>query len=507
MEPKLTRTAPYGNQRIEQDVDAILRRMREYDRRLKTVAGGLGRTGATGAAGKDAEEETIRNNSGAQMNAYYLYGLGSGGAFAAASHGSVEALVQVKRNIAVDTEGPVRRGGSSVVVLEDPAAGVTAGASLYLSATAGKVTPNNPGDGRVVATAISPTVAADGTVPAWLNLPSMQTVNNTTAAIKDHGALTGLADDDHTQYLNNTRHDTTDRHALGTVVPHDDHTALSNVGSNTHAEIDTAVAASASHIAATSGIVHGLTLTDILLVDGSRIATLFKTDNIQLDGNTISTLNANGNLILAPKGTGKVGVGGTPIRLFEVYAGGTLVPGNSTNLYLNFAALQDHSAYRGLQFGYDLSGVIGLIASVGIVDFRAFTGGNYVRTMRIDNSGNVGILGDLYLGNQALTSGTINLNRYTVFAGPATSAKTFTLPNANAILAAVASAGTNGQILYRDSTAATGFKMDDPPAAGDILPDQTGNSGKFLTTNGSAASWAAVENLTLAIGAYEVNAT
>ena len=40
----------------------------------------------------------------------------------------------------------------------------------------------------------------------------------------DHGAaLSGLGDDDHTQYLNNTRHDTTTRHTLGTVVPHDDH--------------------------------------------------------------------------------------------------------------------------------------------------------------------------------------------------------------------------------------------------------------------------------------------
>lgn len=40
--------------------------------------------------------------------------------------------------------------------------------------------------------------------------------------INSHNKLSGLADDDHTQYLNETRHDTTDRHTLGTVVPHDD---------------------------------------------------------------------------------------------------------------------------------------------------------------------------------------------------------------------------------------------------------------------------------------------
>lgn len=53
----------------------------------------------------------------------------------------------------------------------------------------------------------------------------------------DHGnALTGLGDDDHTQYLNNTRHDTTTRHTLGTVVPHDDHGALSGLGDDDHSQ-------------------------------------------------------------------------------------------------------------------------------------------------------------------------------------------------------------------------------------------------------------------------------
>jgi hypothetical protein len=37
--------------------------------------------------------------------------------------------------------------------------------------------------------------------------------------VSDHGELEGLGDDDHSQYLNNLRHDTTDRHTLGDVVP------------------------------------------------------------------------------------------------------------------------------------------------------------------------------------------------------------------------------------------------------------------------------------------------
>ena len=48
--------------------------------------------------------------------------------------------------------------------------------------------------------------------------------------------------------------------------------------------------------------------------------------------------------------------------------------------------------------------------------------------------------------------------------------------------------GTNGQYLQADSSTATGLKW----ASVDALPSQTGNSGKYLTTNGSAASWGTV---------------
>jgi hypothetical protein len=50
----------------------------------------------------------------------------------------------------------------------------------------------------------------------------------------DHGGLGGLSDDDHSQYLNTARHDTTTRHTLGTVVPHDDHGSLSGLLDDDH---------------------------------------------------------------------------------------------------------------------------------------------------------------------------------------------------------------------------------------------------------------------------------
>jgi hypothetical protein len=49
--------------------------------------------------------------------------------------------------------------------------------------------------------------------------------------------------------------------------------------------------------------------------------------------------------------------------------------------------------------------------------------------------------------------------------------------------------GTNGYYLKANSSTATGLEW----AAVDALPSQSGNAGKYLTTNGTAASWASVD--------------
>ncbi len=50
------------------------------------------------------------------------------------------------------------------------------------------------------------------------------------------------------------------------------------------------------------------------------------------------------------------------------------------------------------------------------------------------------------------------------------------------------SVGTNGYFLKANSGAALGVEW----AAVDALPSQTGNGGKYLTTDGSTASWGAI---------------
>lgn len=50
--------------------------------------------------------------------------------------------------------------------------------------------------------------------------------------------------------------------------------------------------------------------------------------------------------------------------------------------------------------------------------------------------------------------------------------------------------GTDGQVLTADSAQAKGIKW----STIDALPSQTGNSGKYLTTNGTSSSWAVVSS-------------
>jgi hypothetical protein len=54
--------------------------------------------------------------------------------------------------------------------------------------------------------------------------------------------------------------------------------------------------------------------------------------------------------------------------------------------------------------------------------------------------------------------------------------------------------GTNGTVLVADSSTATGLKW----SAYDPLPSQTGNTGKYLTTDGSSASWGTLNAISTA---------
>ena len=92
--------------------------------------------------------------------------------------------------------------------------------------------------------------------------------------ITDHGALTGLGDDDHTQYLNTTRHDTTTRHMLGTVVPHDDHGQLTGLADDDHAQYTKHPASSTDNAIARWDGTGGRTLqgSSIIVDDNGKLS-------------------------------------------------------------------------------------------------------------------------------------------------------------------------------------------------------------------------------------------
>ena len=88
--------------------------------------------------------------------------------------------------------------------------------------------------------------------------------------ITDHGALTGLSDDDHPQYHNDARGDARYAPIANGVTNGDSHdhsggdgaqiahTALSSVGTNTHAQIDTHLASTSNPHSTTAAQVGAL---------------------------------------------------------------------------------------------------------------------------------------------------------------------------------------------------------------------------------------------------------
>ena len=60
-----------------------------------------------------------------------------------------------------------------------------------------------------------------------------------------------------------------------------------------------------------------------------------------------------------------------------------------------------------------------------------------------------------------------------------------------AYAAKLPSGGTTGQVLVKSSNSNYAVSW----TTGDFLPSQTGNNGKYLTTDGSSASWETVDSL------------
>ena len=163
----------------------------------------------------------------------------------------------------------------------------------------------------------------------------------------------------------------------------------------------------------------GVTVGGSFVVSGSTTVNTFSTtllnaDNITIDGNTISSTNSNGNIVLAPNGTGDVQVDADTLQVGDSGSDATvqsngnadliLKTGNSTTGSVTLADGANGSltvALNGTGQVIVNAGAVGTptIAPTGdtntgiffpAADTIAFAEGG-AEAMRIDSSGNVGI--------------------------------------------------------------------------------------------------------------------
>jgi hypothetical protein len=223
------------------------------------------------------------------------------------------------------------------------------------------------------------------------------TINGVTQ--NDHGLLFGLGDDDHSQYVHiNTARTISANHTFtngltissgllsatsgnftsslqlnGTNVSISGHTHIaSNITDFTEAVQDV-VGASGFLIGAsgvtisyndasgtltiTGGGGGGATISNagdnrVLTSDGTstgingesnatfdgtnfNVTGVFNLDNLRLDGNTISSTNSNGNIVLAPNGTGDVQVDADTLRVGDSNSASTITTNGTGNLTVN----------------------------------------------------------------------------------------------------------------------------------------------------------------------------
>jgi len=90
-----------------------------------------------------------------------------------------------------------------------------------------------------------------------------------------------------------------------------------------------------------TGVTFPISTSGTVVFDGTdyvllgTYAPIFNVDNLRLDGNTLSSTDTNGNIVLAPNGTGDVQVDADTLRVGDSNANATLTTNGTGDLILN----------------------------------------------------------------------------------------------------------------------------------------------------------------------------
>ena len=215
--------------------------------------------------------------------------------------------------------------------------------------------------------------------------------------------------------------------------------------------------------------------------------------NITISGNTISSTDTNGNITLAPNGTGDVQLDADTIRVGDSGANVTITSNGAGDLILNTnsgtnsGSITIEDGANGainltpngtgavvlplLRLSGSTSGYVGLkgaaIAGAATYTLPAADGTNG-QVLSTNGTGTLSWVAAAVSGVTSFSAGTTGLTPNTATTGVVTLAGTLAIAN-----------GGTGQ-----TTAGAAFNA--------LAPSQTGNNGKYLTTDGTNTSWATV---------------
>lgn len=225
--------------------------------------------------------------------------------------------------------------------------------------------------------------------------------------------------------------------------------------------------------------------------------TKLEVDNLRLDGNTISTTNSNGDLTITPNGTGVINSSSHLL----LASGKALVFNNANTTAVIAASASANRIYTIPDTGNDTEFVMRFGAQT-IFDKKISADGADACILLSETGTNRKIAFDIASASDTTT---------TTLKAAQTANRTVTFPDATDTLVGKATSDilTNKTISGASNTitnvsltsGVTGTlpignggtgQVTANAALNALLPSQTGNTGKFLTTNGTDSSWATV---------------